>query len=114
MNRSFSPHSPMNPDHPPSDVDRWLGAYFQAQMPKPFPPAPRTTFVETARPRQASNRGRWTLAAAVAASLVLGISLSYGPSAPTKSGDPSMIQDATADGKKLQEHMPAPSPVKMP
>ena len=112
MSRSLSPDRPMNSNHPEHDLDRWFGAYFQAQMPKPFPPAPQVASVEPARPRQSNTTGRWTLALTVAASLVLGITFSYGPTVTAPSGESNLLEDSTANGNKLQNHMPKPA--KMP
>lgn len=114
MNHSLSPRSPMPPNNPPADVDRWLTAYFQAELPKPFP-AVTATVAEPIRPRRAASQGRLTLAASVAALLGLGVSLSYGPTAiPAPDAGSGLLNDATADGKKLLKHLPPPPAPKLP
>lgn len=115
MNHSLSPRSPMPPNDPPADVDRWLTAYFQAQLPKSFSPPPATGVAEPARPHRLAGQGRLTLAASVAALLGLGVSLSYGPTAvpPPGAGD-GLFDGSTADGKKLFKHLPPPVAPKQP
>jgi hypothetical protein len=52
---------------PPDPVDDVLRGYFQSQMPKPWPAAPRTAEPSglAARRSESSNRARLTLAASV-------------------------------------------------
>jgi len=105
----------MPPHNPPADVDHWLTTYFQAQLPKSFPADPLAAVAEPARPRRAAGHARLTLAASVAALLGLGVSLSYGPTAvPTPGAGSGLLNDATADGKKLLEHLPPPPAPKLP
>lgn len=101
MNRS----SPPTPD----DLDRVFSQYFKAQMPArwPAPPIPVHTAPAVPPARGGSWRTRLTLAGSIAALLVLGFAVSYGPAnAPTQPRNGEYIGGSTADGKKLDKHMP--------
>ena len=99
-------NSPPNPN----DLDSLLHGYFQSQLPRTWPEAPLS--VEVARQRgPVASRGRLTLAASVAALLGLGAVLSYSPQPGVSSNAPSLLKNASADGKKLDayifpEHQP--------
>ncbi len=68
---------------PPHSLDTALTAYFRAQMPEPFPPAPSTPLATPARRAAASggSRSRWVLAFSAAGLLGLGLVLSAGRTA---------------------------------
>lgn len=100
----------MTPNRPPNDADGWFTEFFQAKLPKPFPPAPAVgDLAEPARPRaRATDHGRLTLAASVAALLGLGVFLSYGPNGdPAPTGGAGLLEKSTAGDKNspLHKHM---------
>ena len=68
-------NSNLSPNLPPDRVDGVLGEYFKAQVPKPFPAAPKTGVVRPAnRPAAAGvdpmAHSRWALAACVVVLLI--------------------------------------------
>lgn len=94
----------MNTSPNPRDLDGLLRGYFQAQLPRTWPEAPLV--VEIARQRSpVASRGRLTLAASVAALLGFGAVLSYSPQTGNSTSDPSLLKDATANGKKLDQYI---------
>jgi hypothetical protein len=107
MNRASPPPTP-------DDLDRVFSRYFKAQMPSKWPAAPIP--VHTAATVPATRGGSWrtrlTLAASVAALLVIGFGVSYGPgSTPNQpKGNGEYLQSGTAgprpDGKGLGNHIP--------
>lgn len=100
MNRTSPPQTDAVP------LDRVLTDYFRAELPQSWPAPPHPAGVRTH-----ASGGRWrnlfTLAASVAALLVFGFALSYGPTAggpkPSKDGD--LLNGSTADGDKLKSRM---------
>jgi hypothetical protein len=101
---------PPTPPREPDEMDRLFAAYFQRQLPEPWPKfrPPPTAGVRTSRP--AGGRSRLTLAASVAALLGLGLLVSSGPRTaphgqPVAKHGTSLLPGATADGRDLQKHM---------
>ena len=89
-------------------LDRALHGYFQSQLPAAWPAAPSVEGgVETTRVPSPARRSpaRFTVAASVALLLGLGATLSYAPQSPTAPAGPSLLNDASADGKKLEKHI---------
>jgi len=92
--------------HSPEDLDPLFRVYFQAQLPKAWPAAPRIS--ETVTHQRASirtTRGSWILAGSVAALLGFGAVLSYAPQNPTGTNDSDLLRNATANGEKLDKHI---------
>ncbi len=93
---------PQNPDH----LDRAFGAYFQAQVPTPWPAPPVPVETRTAVNAGWSNRTRFTLAASVAALFAFALWVSAGgdPTTATKGDD--LLRNGKAEGDGLKKHMP--------
>ena len=97
------------PNVPGDEVDRLLGAYFQAQVPAKWPAAPQTTGgsrhparQNTARGSDPATKGRWALAASVA--LLIG-SCGYLSGAATNGHrrPDTTLNETTADAKHAKE-----------
>ena len=102
MNATNSLHDPL---------DATLSRYFQAQMPRSWPSAPMPT--ELASTPTRSQRGRFTMTAAVAVLLALVMLISYGPSARPEAGPKTdHLKDSTADGNKFKAILEHPSDMK--
>ncbi len=112
MNRN----TPSPVSDPPDDLDRMLAAYFKAQVPQDWPPAPMPKSETSARtwPHDAPS-GRFTLAVSVACLLGLGLALSYAPNfqAGPDRGE-GLLRDSKASGDKLQPHMAPDHQPKLP
>ena len=98
MNRTPSPAAT-------DPLDRALHGFFQSQLPAAWPAAP--VEVEAARVPSPARRSpaRLTLAASIALLLGLGATLSYAPQSPTAPAGSGLLNDASADGKKLEKHI---------
>lgn len=98
MNRS-------SPQPSPDDLDRAFSQFFRAQMPTrwPAPPVPvdATPVARTAGPW----RTRLTLGASVAALLVLGFAVSYGPGVANSPKGDGFDKTGTANGGGIHKHM---------
>lgn len=102
------------PTQHPDDLDRLFRAYFQRQVPDPFPPCPTVPVAEPASKYQSRQarpgvRSRLTLAASVAGLLGLGLTVSSGVRTPQAAKAPDapdarLLQNSTADGAELLKH----------
>lgn len=105
-----------SPNDRPDDLDRMLGDFFKAQVPKRWPHAPagHPEIGTRATPRH-QHQGRVTLAASVACLLGLGLALSYGPTfhRPAPAGG-DLLRGSDADGKGLHKHMAPDQQSKLP
>lgn len=92
----------------PDEIDRLFAAYFQHQMPEPWPAfAPIPTAVP-ARTAVEAGRSRATLAVSVAALLGAGLLLSSGPRPHTpvngpQAGSTGLLKSASAKGPDLSK-----------
>ncbi|HVK10898.1 MAG TPA: hypothetical protein VM597_19165 [Gemmataceae bacterium] len=97
-------------NHPSDEqVDRLLGDYFKAQLPKPWPGAPRTDRVQPAVARTAdpAARSRWALAASVAV-LVGGCWYLSGPFDGGKGRKGVGLEGGSADSKAVLKALAEP------
>lgn len=97
---NLSPHS--------DGLDRTLTAYFQAQMPNPWPAPPVLVDVRPAARPARGNRTRITLAASVAALFVLAMWLTTGGSGNPGVKPGGLLEKGTADGTGLKKMMDRP------
>ena len=81
-----------------NNLDDVLGDYFKSQMPKAWPPAPRTAEPARVRRPASNNRARYTLAASVA--ILIGacwyFSTGSQPAERGKPAAPGILQDGSA------------------
>lgn len=90
------------------EIDRLFAAYFQHQMPKPWPAFRPVPSAGPARTAGAAGRSRATLAASAAALLGLGLVLSSGPrpfpsANDPRPGDTGLLKNANAKGPDLSK-----------
>lgn len=101
---------PPTPPREPDEMDRLFAAYFQRQLPEPWPEFRPTPTISVRTSRSTSGRSRLTLAASVAALLGLGLAVSSGPqsvpaSPPVAKQGAGLLPNATANGGELLKHM---------
>lgn len=103
-------HGTQPPDQPadPDEIDRLLSAYFQHQLPNPWPAFAPVPSAGPARTGGAAGRSRATLAVSAAALLGFGLALSSGPlqqpsgHEPQPAG-PGLLKNASAKGPDLSK-----------
>jgi hypothetical protein len=108
--------TPLPPPRDDADLDRLLSAYFQREVPTPWPACRATAataevrglYTASAPVSPASNRSQLALAASVAALLGLGLFVSSGPrpepvivKQAKPAGTLGLLEKSTADGSKL-------------
>ncbi|MGL6095875.1 MAG: hypothetical protein ACRC7O_08790 [Fimbriiglobus sp.] len=108
--------TPLLPHRDDAELDRMLFAYFQRDVPSPWPVCRATTvpsevrgrYADTVPRSPAANRSQLALAASVAALLGLGLFVSSGPRpepAVVKRAKPAgtmgLLEKSTADGTRL-------------
>jgi hypothetical protein len=86
-------------------LDRALHGYFHSQLPVEWPAAPVEVKTACAPSPTRRSTARFTLAASIALLLGLGATLSYAPQSPTAPAGSGLLNDASADGKKLEKHI---------
>jgi hypothetical protein len=100
----------MNPtDYPPNSIDESLMAYFQAQVPKPWPAAPQLAQVHAAVVFGKRDRTRYTLAASVAFLFALGMWLNTGASRPADQKSSGLLEKGSANGNEIQKFLNRPA-----
>ena len=100
-------NSNLSPNLPPDRVDGVLGEYFKAQVPKPFPAAPKTGVVRPAnRPAAAGvdpmAHSRWALAACVVV-LLIGCWTISSQTGDGKRRSGANLDNSTANSKILKD-----------
>lgn len=112
---STNPPSPQG-QQPSDRLDALLSDFFASEFPQPWPPAPLgVTAPAACTPSQPNpiQKSRTALAASLGGLLAFGLLISFlmPGSAPqaTGSSDPSIVNQATADGSKLLAPTP-PAP----
>lgn len=96
-----------SPQPSPDDIDRAFTQFFRAQLPARFPEPPIPATAPASVARGGWWRSRLTLGASVAALLVIGFGVSYGPTVgdqPKPQGN-GFDKTGTANGEGLKKHM---------